>query len=76
MADPAKQVIVVGAGIVGASIAYHLARRGAPVTVIDSADVAGGRFPVSSVGGGGGRAVGGERLSWPALLSFGSISMP
>jgi glycine/D-amino acid oxidase-like deaminating enzyme len=28
-------VIVVGAGIVGASIAYHLARRGVSVTVID-----------------------------------------
>jgi len=34
--------VIVGAGIVGASIAYHLARRGAPVTVIDGADIAGG----------------------------------
>ena len=34
--------MIVGAGIVGASIAYHLARRGAPVTVIDSNEVAGG----------------------------------
>ncbi|GIM94926.1 NAD(P)/FAD-dependent oxidoreductase [Paractinoplanes toevensis] len=29
-----KPVVVVGTGIVGASIAYHLARRGVPVTVI------------------------------------------
>lgn len=29
------RVVVVGAGIVGASIAYHLARAGAKVTVID-----------------------------------------
>ncbi|MCH7852602.1 MAG: FAD-binding oxidoreductase [Candidatus Marinimicrobia bacterium] len=30
------QVAVVGAGIVGASIAYHLAQRGALVTIVDS----------------------------------------
>lgn len=30
-------VVVVGAGIVGASVAYHLARTGTPVTVIDGA---------------------------------------
>ena len=29
--------VVVGAGIVGASVAYHLARRGLPVTLIDRA---------------------------------------
>ena len=29
-------VVVVGAGIVGASIAYHLAQRGAGVTIVDS----------------------------------------
>ncbi|MFZ1681898.1 MAG: FAD-dependent oxidoreductase, partial [Rhizobiaceae bacterium] len=31
----ACDVVVVGAGIVGASIAHHLARRGLAVTVID-----------------------------------------
>lgn len=30
------QVVVIGAGIVGASIAYHLAQRGAGVTIVDS----------------------------------------
>ena len=30
------QVAVVGAGIVGASIAYHLTQRGARVTIVDS----------------------------------------
>ncbi len=30
-------VIVVGAGIIGASIAWHLARRGAAVTLVDAA---------------------------------------
>ncbi len=29
------RVVVAGAGIVGASIAYHLAKAGAPVTIID-----------------------------------------
>ena len=29
------RIVVVGAGIVGASIAYHLAKRGADVTIID-----------------------------------------
>jgi D-amino-acid dehydrogenase len=32
------RVVVVGAGIVGASVAYHLARRGMDVLVVDSAD--------------------------------------
>lgn len=30
-----KQIVVIGAGIVGASIAYHLARAGAAVSVIE-----------------------------------------
>lgn len=34
--------IVVGAGIVGASVAYFLSRAGAPVTVIDSGRIAAG----------------------------------
>jgi glycine/D-amino acid oxidase-like deaminating enzyme len=36
------KVVVVGAGIVGASIAYHLTRRGAEVTIVDSGDLASG----------------------------------
>ncbi|CAK7217895.1 hypothetical protein SCUCBS95973_003302 [Sporothrix curviconia] len=40
---PPKNVVVVGAGIVGASIAWHLAVLGAQVTVITSeAEIAGG----------------------------------
>ena len=31
-----KRVIVVGAGIIGASIAWHLAKAGAEVTVIEA----------------------------------------
>jgi glycine/D-amino acid oxidase-like deaminating enzyme len=37
-----KHVIIVGAGIIGASFAYHLARSGARVTVFDSLNAAGG----------------------------------
>ena len=40
MRPSAPRTIVVGAGIVGASIAYHLARRGAAVTVVDRGDPA------------------------------------
>lgn len=40
-AAPAK-VIVIGAGIMGASIAYHLAKRGADVTVLDKEGPAAG----------------------------------
>lgn len=36
MPGASPTVVVVGAGIVGASIAYHLARRGARVTLVDS----------------------------------------
>lgn len=36
MKTAAPKTVVIGAGIVGASIAYHLARRDAPVTLIDS----------------------------------------
>ncbi|MEV1004887.1 FAD-binding oxidoreductase [Nonomuraea sp. NPDC050202] len=34
MAD--RNIVVVGAGIIGASLAYHLAGRGRPVTLIDA----------------------------------------
>lgn len=35
-----KRIVVIGAGIVGASLAYHLAGKGAEVTVLDAGDVA------------------------------------
>jgi glycine/D-amino acid oxidase-like deaminating enzyme len=34
--SPLRRVVVVGAGIAGASIAYHLAKRGAKVTIIEA----------------------------------------
>jgi glycine/D-amino acid oxidase-like deaminating enzyme len=37
----AKRVLVVGSGIIGASIAWHLARAGAQVTVLDGGDAGG-----------------------------------
>lgn len=40
MADR-PNVLVVGAGIIGASIAYHLARRGTRVTVLDAGEPGG-----------------------------------
>jgi glycine/D-amino acid oxidase-like deaminating enzyme len=48
MRTPRPKTVVVGAGIVGASIAYHLVRRGASVTIVDrglpAADVTGKAF--------------------------------
>ncbi len=37
-----KRVVVIGAGIVGASLAYHLVRKGADVTVVEAGGIASG----------------------------------
>ena len=42
-----KQVIVIGAGIIGASIAWHLTRAGAQVTVISESGAGGVATPTS-----------------------------
>lgn len=39
---PPQKIIIVGAGIVGASLAYHLARKGVSITVVDAEDIASG----------------------------------
>ncbi|HSL97250.1 MAG TPA: FAD-binding oxidoreductase, partial [Candidatus Deferrimicrobiaceae bacterium] len=48
MSGPAPDVIVVGAGVHGASLAFHLARRGATVLVVESGAIAGGATGRSS----------------------------
>ena len=37
-----KRVVVIGAGIVGASLAYHLSSKGTQVTVVEASDIASG----------------------------------
>ncbi|SDL40392.1 Glycine/D-amino acid oxidase [Janthinobacterium sp. OK676] len=37
-----KRIVVIGAGIVGASLAYHLAGKGAKVTVVEAGGIASG----------------------------------
>ena len=49
------RVVVIGAGIVGLSLAYNLAKQGAEVTVIES------RYPGSGLSG---RAIGGVHSQW------------
>ena len=42
-----KKIIVVGAGIVGASIGWHLTRAGASVTIVDAGQAGGVATPAS-----------------------------
>lgn len=53
-------VVVVGAGIVGSSVAYHLARQGSSVTLIDQ-----GSSPAAGVTGGSFAWIGGSGREWP-----------
>ncbi|MCT7052225.1 FAD-binding oxidoreductase, partial [Salmonella enterica subsp. enterica serovar Give] len=36
MENPDKRIVIVGAGIVGASLAYHLAGKNAKVTLVEA----------------------------------------
>lgn len=53
-------VVVVGAGIVGSSVAYHLARRGVPVTLLEQ-----GPAPATGVTGDSFAWIGGSGGDWP-----------
>lgn len=67
-------VVVIGAGIAGASVAYFLARAGAGVTVVDAAQHAASRVPSALVnpvrgqsGGVDARALEGMAFTWALL---------
>ena len=55
------EVVVIGAGVVGASVAWHLARRGVKVTLVDQGN---GRGQGSS-----GRATGGFRAQYGTAIN-------
>jgi len=40
----APSVLIIGAGVIGANLAWELARRGAAVTVIDAAEAGSGTY--------------------------------
>jgi glycine/D-amino acid oxidase-like deaminating enzyme len=63
-------VVVVGAGIVGSSVAYHLACQGVPVTLLDQ-----GPSPATGVTGDSFAWIGGSGGDWPggALDLRGSV---
>ncbi len=67
-------VVIVGAGIVGASVAYHLARRGVPVTLIERAPAPAARVTGASfawIGDAGGDWPGGvEDLRGSVLADY------
>lgn len=42
MENPDKRIVIVGAGIVGASLAYHLAGKNAKVTLVEAEYIASG----------------------------------
>ncbi|MFK4069898.1 NAD(P)/FAD-dependent oxidoreductase [Streptomyces sp. NPDC029674] len=58
--DLMSAVVVVGAGIVGSSVAYHLARRGAPVTLLEQ-----GPAPATGVTGSSFAWIGSWGRHWP-----------
>ena len=57
-----QRVIVIGAGIIGASTAYHLAARGAHVTVLEQFD--------SAAEGSTGRSFASVRAQWTDALNI------
>jgi sarcosine oxidase subunit beta len=40
MGERQTEIVIIGGGVIGTSIAYHLARRGAQVTLVERADLA------------------------------------
>jgi len=69
--DPTADVVVIGAGIVGAACAYYLSRSGLAVTVLDRGAIAGG-----TTGAGEGNLLVSDKTPGPELdLTLRSLSL-
>jgi len=77
MAQRTTDVIVLGAGVIGASIAYHLARAGASVRHFDRAEPAAAPSASWASAGGlrsQGRHAGERALTRAAVLRWGTLA--
>ena len=67
------EILIVGGGIAGASVAYHLAARGRRVTLLERGEIASG---ASGVNAGAIDSIGwGERPDLQAHLTAGSVEI-
>ncbi|MFC4639464.1 NAD(P)/FAD-dependent oxidoreductase [Deinococcus hohokamensis] len=78
-----RPVVVIGAGVAGASVAYFLGRAGVPVTVVDAGEHTASHVPSALVnpvrgqsGGVDPQALAGVALTWALLRDLAAQGLP